>query len=137
MKFHGAGIESQKDIDRLANQMDRIYAYMRDGKWRTLQDIADATYSPHSSVSAQLRNLRKHENGGYLVERQRATDSGLCVYRIAGKNPDSRPKKQAIWVARTKSVLLNCAHLLKGHSIVDRIYECIGEIDGKNGNFRR
>jgi hypothetical protein len=41
--------------------------------WLTLDELSKLTHYPPASISAQLRHLRKPENGGYAVEkRQRA-----------------------------------------------------------------
>ena len=38
--------------------------------WLTLDELAKLTQYPPASISAQLRHLRKPENGGYLVEKR-------------------------------------------------------------------
>jgi hypothetical protein len=38
--------------------------------WLTLDELAKLTHYPPASISAQLRHLRKPENGGYVVEKQ-------------------------------------------------------------------
>jgi hypothetical protein len=38
--------------------------------WLTLEELARLTHYPPASISAQLRHLRKPENGGYLVEKR-------------------------------------------------------------------
>ena len=38
--------------------------------WLTLDELAKLTRYPPASISAQLRHLRKPENGGYLVEKR-------------------------------------------------------------------
>lgn len=38
--------------------------------WLTLDELAKLTHYPPASISAQLRHLRKPENGGYLVEKR-------------------------------------------------------------------
>ncbi len=35
-----------------------------------------------TSVSAQIRNLRKQENGGYDIITRRDGDTGLFLYRL-------------------------------------------------------
>jgi hypothetical protein len=37
----------------------------------TLEELERKTGFPPASISAQLRHLRKVENGGYLVEKRR------------------------------------------------------------------
>src|SRR5216684_6807151 len=41
--------------------------------WLTLDELAKLTHYPPASISAQLRHLRKPENGGYLVEKRPRT----------------------------------------------------------------
>jgi hypothetical protein len=56
---------------------------MRDGSYRTLQEIADATSDTPTSLSAQLRYLRKQRFGGYAVEKRRRTPlGGTGKYRL-------------------------------------------------------
>lgn len=38
--------------------------------WLTLDELAKLTHYPPASISAQLRHLRKRENGGYVVEKR-------------------------------------------------------------------
>lgn len=73
------------DEARLKGQMARVFACMRDGKWRTLSVITDACKpGGEASISAQLRSLRRKENGGHIVERRRKGDprSGLFEYKL-------------------------------------------------------
>ena len=39
--------------------------------WMTLEELAHKTFYPEASISAQLRHLRKPENGGFVVEKRR------------------------------------------------------------------
>jgi hypothetical protein len=38
--------------------------------WLTLDELAKLTHYPPASISAQLRHLRKPENGGFVVDKQ-------------------------------------------------------------------
>jgi hypothetical protein len=38
--------------------------------WLTLEELAKLTHYPPASISAQLRHLRKPENGGFVVDKQ-------------------------------------------------------------------
>lgn len=80
-EFDGFTYEASNDHDRLYGQLDAVRALMLDGEWRTLAEIASATFSPQASVSARLRDLRKLKFGGYIVERERV-GSGLFRYRV-------------------------------------------------------
>jgi len=68
-------------IKRLVDQKKRVFDFMKDAEWRTLQDIEDATGDPQASISAQLRHLRKERFGGHTVEKHHIKN-GLYVYRL-------------------------------------------------------
>lgn len=79
--FDGDDYNHQRDHTRLTGQIERVHDLILDGAWRTLNEISDATGDPHSSVSAQLRNLRKGRFGGHNIERKYMGD-GLYSYRL-------------------------------------------------------
>lgn len=79
--FNGPEYLPPRDFDRLKSQLEKVFDLMIDGKWRTLARIAEATNSPHASVSAQLRHLRKPKYGAYIVERRHIAH-GLFEYRV-------------------------------------------------------
>jgi len=79
-KFSGSDV-SAKDQERLAGQIKRIYTLMIDGQWRTLAEIETATGDPQASISAQLRNLRKHDFGYHTVAKRRRSES-QWEYRV-------------------------------------------------------
>jgi hypothetical protein len=82
LHFDGPGEEDKSQrTERLTGQIQRVYACMASGQWRTLTQIADATGDPEASVSAQLRHLRKARFGGHTVER-RHIGGGLYEYRL-------------------------------------------------------
>ncbi len=87
-KFNGSDYVDTRDRRRLAGQILRVYECMKDGCWRTLNEIHDVTGDPHASISAQLRHLRKPKFGKYVVEKQsRGEEScGLYEYRIVTVN---------------------------------------------------
>lgn len=81
MHFSGADYRAPRDQARLSTQLERVKDAMIDGQWRPLEQIADLAQAPQTSVSAQLRNLRKPEFGSWLVDR-RHIDRGLYEYRL-------------------------------------------------------
>lgn len=85
------GADSGFDNVRLTGQVLRIFNFMRNGNWNTLDDIETETGDPQASVSAQLRHLRKARFGGHTVEKRRkgSKKSGLWEYRLK-VNPDSK-----------------------------------------------
>ena len=85
--FDGADYIENRDHARLSGQILRVYSLMQDGQWRTVDQIADVTGDPQTSISAQLRNLRKERFGSHIVER-RYIASGLYEYRVLEGSSD-------------------------------------------------
>lgn len=83
-QFDGADYSPAHDKVRLTGQLERIFSLMRDGKWRTLEEISAVTEAPAASVSAQLRHLRKPRFGMNTVnKRNRGNRSkGLFEYQL-------------------------------------------------------
>jgi hypothetical protein len=101
--FDGADYDPKLDKERLTGQIRRVYDAMKDGRWRTVEQIVDMTGDPANSVQAQLRNLRKERFGSYLVERRRVTASGLYEFRVGEKG--AAPAKKV-------NACPNCGHAL-------------------------
>ena len=80
--FDGPCYKQEFDQDRLTGQIKAIFELMSDGKKRTLTEISSSTNYPESSVSAQLRHLRKDKFGNHQVEKQRRGEekNGLWEY---------------------------------------------------------
>jgi hypothetical protein len=66
--------------------MKAVHAVMKDGLWRSLGDIREATGYPEASISARLRDLRKAKFGAHNLERRR-TAGGPFEYRLASDGP--------------------------------------------------
>lgn len=79
--FDGDTYDPERDGVRLTTQMGRVIDVMRDGKWRTLKELADAAAASEASVSARLRDLRKPRFGEQDVEREYVAD-GVWRYRV-------------------------------------------------------
>ena len=82
--FDGPHLQA-RDQRRLSGNLARTYAVMKDGRWRTHEEIAEAVGCSVQGASARLRDLRKEKflalypNGG--VEKRRITD-GTWEYRM-------------------------------------------------------
>ena len=85
-RFDGDVYDPILDDDRLTKQLGRVFETVRHGDWFTLREIAALTHDPESSVSAQLRHLRKPRFGGYEIEKRTRGDrrAGLYEYRLTG-----------------------------------------------------
>ncbi len=82
--FDGPEYSPKHDHKRLTGQILRVFDYMKNGYWRTLDEIHVATGDPHASVSAQLRHLRKARFGSFTVNRRARGDRsrGLFEYQL-------------------------------------------------------
>jgi len=80
-KFNGSDYDHARDSARLTNQLDRIFKLMADGEYRSLSEISKATGDHESSISAQLRHLRKPRFGSHTVNKNYIGD-GLFKYQL-------------------------------------------------------
>ena len=85
--YDGSNYVPEFDRTRLSGQMKSIFYVMKDGEWRTLNEIAMITGFGEASISAQLRNLRKERFGGYIVNKRRRgeKEKGIWEYSLIGK----------------------------------------------------
>jgi len=81
LNFDGPTFDRALDGARLTGQLHRVLAVMRDGRWRTLREIAALVRGSEAGVSARLRDLRKARFGAHVVERRRRF-GGLFEYRV-------------------------------------------------------
>ena len=85
LDFDGETFDSVLDTVRLSKQARLVFDLMRDGNYRTLQEIVRAIGSgSEAGVSARLRDLRKQKFGGFVVDRRRRGqgESGLWEYQL-------------------------------------------------------
>ena len=78
--FDGPAYEPKLDFFRLDSQIRRIFVLMQDRRWRTLSEIHNRTGDPESSISAQLRHLRKSKFGSHEINRRRRGDRALGLF---------------------------------------------------------
>lgn len=81
MNFQGSTYEPVHDEERLSKQWHRVFLLMRDGRARSLREIAQETGDPEASISARLRDLRRM---GYTVNRKRREpkSAGIFEYQV-------------------------------------------------------
>ena len=84
--FDGLTYDKEQDEVRLTTLFDKVLELMKDGHWRTLNEIAFQVGGQVQSVSARLRDARKPQFGGYQVERKRV-GGGLWIYRVLDPLP--------------------------------------------------
>jgi hypothetical protein len=76
---------SDKPLKPLAGQTERVYLALKSGRWLTLPELHKMTNDPISSISAQIRHLRKPEFGSYTIKRRRRgpAEDGLFEYWLS------------------------------------------------------
>jgi hypothetical protein len=84
VRFNGSDYVPAIDDERLSGQLLRIFQAMRDGQFRTLEEIATITGDPPASISAQLRHLRKPRFGLHTVNKRSRGERkhGLYEYQL-------------------------------------------------------
>jgi len=82
--FDGTTYSPEHDFYRLNTQLNRVFNVMKDGKWRTLEEIQGQSHDSLPAISARLRDFRKSRFGGFCVERQHkgCKSRGLYEYRL-------------------------------------------------------
>lgn len=80
-RFNGSDYVHERDHVRLGKQLEKIFDLMKDGEWRALHHIQEATGEPAASISAQLRHLRKARFGGHTVNKKHVGE-GLFLYQL-------------------------------------------------------
>lgn len=87
MSTYGPTYDATIDAIRIDSQMRRVLDAMIEGAWVTLAELAYLTHDPESSLSAQLRHLRKPQFGGWIVEKRRRRGQGTWEYRVLAPRP--------------------------------------------------
>jgi len=95
-RFEGPEYKTAEDTLRLSKQIGRVYRCMQDGAWRTLEEIALVTGDGESSISAQLRNLRKPQFGSFVITRRPRGDRahGLFEYHLQGARSEIQGQQE-------------------------------------------
>lgn len=75
----GKSYKRRFDYARLNGQARAVWDVVKDGRWRSLAEIASSAGAPEASVSARLRDFRKL---GVRVDRKRIK-GGLFYYRVS------------------------------------------------------
>jgi hypothetical protein len=95
---HGPAYVPEIDGPRLTPQRDEIRDLMLSandcGTWHTLLEIHRMTGHGESSISAQLRNLRKAEFGSYILEKRPRGDRARGLWEYQLSRPVRTPAKQ-------------------------------------------
>lgn len=81
LRFNGSDYIPARDNVRLGKQITKIFDLMKDGVFRSLQEIESITGEPQASISAQLRHLRKKRFGEHTVNK-RHEGNGFYRYQL-------------------------------------------------------
>jgi len=98
-EYDARRLRSQREVIR-----DVMLAAADCNTWLTLGELRALTRYGEASISAQLRHLRKLENGGYDVSKQRREDAVG-----AGASADGRG--ECVWEYRILRILQTGLHL--------------------------
>lgn len=83
--FDGKTYKPSRDKRRLTSQYTRIFELMKDGAWRTPDEIAAKLGLPRSDgITARMRDYRKPRNGAHEVNTRHRGDvrRGLVEYQL-------------------------------------------------------
>lgn len=78
MRFVRKAKKGQRII--LTGQLALVRRAMSNGGWMTLAQINKAVHGREAGTSARLRDLRKEQFGGYLINRK--NENGRFYYRM-------------------------------------------------------
>lgn len=92
-RFSGADYQPELDESRLRGQIKRIFNVLRVSGWVTVDEIRKTILreldidDPATSISAQIRNLRKDSFGGFVVHRRRRGNNNKGLYEFKLSRP--------------------------------------------------
>lgn len=97
MHLNGAHL-TENDTPRLAQQIQRVLDVLQRGRhvqecrpWLTVSEIGaiinygEYPYAPATSISAQIRNLRKEKHGWYIIDERYREGTRVAEYRLVGQ----------------------------------------------------
>ena len=106
----GPTFDEEQDGDRIRTQLDRVRELMLDGVWRTHFEISRLSGDLETSISAQLRHLRKTAFGSFTVDARRRdgdeSKSGLWEYRVVTPTEEEVVERAAEEKAQRKNAAL-------------------------------
>lgn len=86
IRFAGSSYIPKYDQVRLTKKLLMVFDLMRDQKYRTINEIYDELdhQVAHTTISANLRHLKKEEFGSHTMNKRRRGDdrSGVYEYQI-------------------------------------------------------
>lgn len=83
LKQHKALVARAPRRGGLGPKMEAVVALMSDGLFRTLDEISALSgYESLTGLSAGIRSLRKPENGGYTIDKQKRSEVNEYEYAL-------------------------------------------------------
>ena len=111
--FAGAVYDKGQDKARLEKQMDAIRDFMLGtGIYWTMQELESQLTTkygipfPQNSIQAQIRNLKKPENGSYTPDKRRRNGTNLWEYCLLPPTSDTKKKKALAPTKKEKGLVL-------------------------------
>jgi hypothetical protein len=75
-----------------ATQLERVHKALQGRQWLTLIELHAVTGDPVSSISAQIRHLRKPEHGSHEIRKRRRGQSRAGLYEYQLVQPQEENK---------------------------------------------
>lgn len=88
VEFKGSDYNEARDKARLERGMGRVLAVIRDGQWWTVEQIQEEILERYgirdkvTSISSNIRNLRKMPNGDYNIPDAEHIGNGFYKYHL-------------------------------------------------------
>lgn len=79
--FDGEDFDMERDGERLSRLRDQIWRLMYDQRWRTLEQVSNATRGSEASCSSKLRDFRKPKYGSHYLNKE-YIGNGLWKYQV-------------------------------------------------------
>jgi len=80
--FHGHTYDKNRDHVRLTKKIKELYDLMKDGTWRTVAEIHEILGHKHSTIDANLRNLRREDKGYHQTPGRKRNGIGDFEYKL-------------------------------------------------------
>ena len=107
--FKGADYNPMRDMSRMADGMAMVFAVMKDApqRWFTLEELAELSGVPQSSIGSYLSYMRRDYN--YEVPKDYVRD-GLYRYKLGVKGGVTEPKARKAKVKPTDILQIEKQH---------------------------
>ena len=81
LHFHGPDI-TEEENKKMSAAMLRVFSLMKDGQWRTLENLMNVIGSPTQSIAIYLRAFREKRYGGHIVNKRKVGKGRIFEYQL-------------------------------------------------------